>query len=214
VAWDGNTLALVTDGAAFEVTGQRLFDFGLGDLAARAASVAALPTPRPTLTNPDGIERSAYQWFTFALAQEAGGKTDEAAAAYRQALAADPGLAAAHTNLGTLAYEAGDAGAARASFDAALALDPDQTEARYNLARILHELGDVEMAASELRRVVQMAPDFADAHYNLATALEHLGSQRQAVEHLRRYMALAADGGEELTPWVEEALARLERLQA
>jgi len=53
--------------AAFEVTGQRLFDFGLGDLAARAASVAALPTPRPTLTNPDGIERSAYQWFTFAL---------------------------------------------------------------------------------------------------------------------------------------------------
>ena len=180
VAWDGNTLALVTDGAAFEVNGQRLFDFGLGDLAARAASVAALPTPRPTLTNPDGIERSAYQWFTFALAQEASGKFDEAVAAYRQALAADPGLSAAHTNLGALAYNAGDAGAARASFEAALALDPEQAEARYNLA----------------------------------TALENLGSQRQAVEHLRRYMALAADGGEELAPWVEEALARLERLQA
>ena len=213
VAWDGNKLALVADGAAFEITGQRLFDFGLGDLAARAASIAALPTPRPALTNPDGIERSAYQWFTFAMAREAEAKTDEAAAAYRHALAADPGLAAAHTNLGRLAYAAGDAGAARASFDAALALDPEQTEARYNLARILHELGEVELAASELRRVVQTAPDFADAHYNLATALEHLGSQRQAVEHLRRYMALAADGGEELTPWVEEALARLERLQ-
>jgi tetratricopeptide (TPR) repeat protein len=112
-----------------------------------------------------------------------------------------------------LAYNAGDAGAARASFEAALALDPEQAEARYNLARILHELGEVELAASELRRVVQTAPDFADAHYNLATALENLGSQRQAVEHLRRYMALAADGGEELVPWVEEALARLERLQ-
>jgi tetratricopeptide (TPR) repeat protein len=214
VAWDGDTLALVADGATFEVTGQRLFDFGLGDLAARAASIAALPTPRPGLPNPDGVERSAYQWFTFAMAREADGKKDEAVAAYRQALAADPGLAAAHTNLGTLAYEAGDAGTARASFDAALALDPEQTEARYNLARILHEMGDVELAASELRRVVQTAPDFADAHYNLATALEHLGSQHQAVEHLRRYMALAADGGEELTPWVEEALARLERLQA
>ena len=214
VAWDGDTLALVADGATFEVTGQRLFDFGLGDLAARAASIAALPTARPGLPNPDGVERSAYQWFTFAMAREADGKKDEAVAAYRQALAADPGLAAAHTNLGTLAYEAGDAGTARASFDAALALDPEQTEARYNLARILHEMGDVELAASELRRVVQTAPDFADAHYNLATALEHLGSQHQAVEHLRRYMALAADGGEELTPWVEEALARLERLQA
>jgi len=51
---------------------------------------------------------------------------------------------------------------------------------------------------------VQTAPDFADAHFNLATALEHLGSQRQAVGHLRRYIDLAADGGEELTPWVEE----------
>ena len=214
MAWDGNTLALVADGAAFEVTGQRLFDFGLGDLAARAASVAALPTPRPTPTNVDGIQRSAYQWFAFALAQEAEDRTDAAVAAYRQALAADPGLAAAHTNLGTLAYKAGDAAAARASFEAALALDPEQTEARYNLARILHELGEVELAASELRRVVHASPDFADAHYNLATALEQLGSQRQAVEHLRRYMDLAADGGEDLAPWVEEALARLERLQA
>jgi tetratricopeptide (TPR) repeat protein len=213
VAWDGNTLALCTDGAAFEVNGQRLFDFGLGDLAARAASVAALPTPRPTLTNVDGIERSAYQWFTFALAQEASGSLDQAVAAYRHALAADPGLAAAHTNLGTLAYNSGDAEAARASFEAALALDPEQSEARYNLARILHELGDVELAASELRRVVQTAPDFADAHYNLATALLHLGSQRQAAEHLRRYLDLAADDSEELGPWLDEARARLDHLQ-
>ncbi|MGA9655083.1 MAG: tetratricopeptide repeat protein, partial [Polyangia bacterium] len=112
------------------------------------------------------------------------------------------------------AYDAGDAGAARASFEAALALDPEQTEARYNLAHILHELGEVELAASELRRVVQTAPDFADAHYNLATALEHLGSQRQAVEHLRRYADLAADGGEDIGPWLDEARARLGRLQA
>jgi tetratricopeptide (TPR) repeat protein len=214
VAWDGNTLALVSDGAAFEVTGQRLFDFGLADLAARAASVTAIPTPRPTLTNPDGIERSAYQWFSLALAQEAAGKIEEATMAYRHALAADPGLAAAHNNLGTLAYNAGDAGAARASFEAALALDPDQIEARYNLARILHELGEIELAASELRRVVQASPDFADAHYNLATALEHLGSQRQAVEHLRRYLDLTCDGSGEFASWQDEARARLDRLQA
>jgi tetratricopeptide (TPR) repeat protein len=214
VAWNGDTLALVNDGAAFDLAGQRLFDFGLGDLAARAASITAMPTPRPTLTNPDGVERSAYQWFSFALAQEAAGKTEAATMAYRHALVADPGLAAAHNNLGALAYNAGDAGAARASFEAALALDPDQTEARYNLARILHELGEVELAASELRRVVQAAPDFADAHYNLASALEHLGSQRQAVEHLQRYLDLTPDGGSsELQPWLEEANARLERLQ-
>jgi tetratricopeptide (TPR) repeat protein len=214
VAWDGNTLALVADGATFEITGQRMFDFGLGDLAARAASIAALPTPRPALTNPDGIERSAYQWFAHALLLETSDKTEEAALAYRQALAADPGLAAAHNNLGALAYGAGDAGAARASFESSLALDPDQTEARYNLARILHELGEVELAASELRRVVQTSPNFADAHYNLATALEQLGSKRQAVEHLQRYLALTADNGEEISPWLSEARDRLGRLQA
>jgi tetratricopeptide (TPR) repeat protein len=213
VAWNGSTLALVSDGAAFEVTGQRLFDFGLADLAARAASVTAIPTPRPALTNPDGIERSAYQWFAWALAQDAAGKIEEATTAYRHALAADPGLAAAHNNLGMLAYNAGDAGAARASFEAALALDPDQSEARYNLARILHDLGEVELAASELRRVVQTSPEFADAHYNLATALEHLGSQCQAVEHLRRYLDLTPDGRDEFTPWLDEARARLQRLQ-
>jgi tetratricopeptide (TPR) repeat protein len=173
-----------------------------------------LPTPRPAVTNPDGIERSAYQWFAHALLQETSGKPEEAALAYRQALTADPGLAAAHNNLGALAYSAGDAGAARASFESSLALDPDQTEARYNLARILHELGEVELAASELRRVVQTSPNFADAHYNLATALEQLGSKRQAVEHLQRYLALTAESGEEISPWLNEARDRLVRLQA
>jgi tetratricopeptide (TPR) repeat protein len=213
VAWDGATLTLISDGATFEVTGQRMFDFGLGDLAARAASVSALPMPKPSLHNPDGIERTAYQWFALALAHEAGGRNEEATVAYRHALAGDPGLAAAHNNLGTMAYNAGDASAARASFEAALALDPDHSEARYNLARILYELGEIELAASELRRVVQSAPDFADAHYNLATALEDLGGHHQAAEHLRRYLDLTPECGEEITPWLGEARARLDRLQ-
>jgi tetratricopeptide (TPR) repeat protein len=213
VAWDGKALTLISEGVTFEVTGQRTFDFGLGDLAARAASVSALPMPKPALSNADGIERSAYQWFSLALAHEAGGRNEEASVAYRHALAADPGLAAAHNNLGTMAYNSGDAGTARAAFEAALAMDPDHSEARYNLARILYELGETELAASELRRVVQTAPDFADAHYNLATALEDLGSQRQAVEHLRRYLDLTPECGEEITPWLGEARARLDRLQ-
>jgi tetratricopeptide (TPR) repeat protein len=213
VAWDGSTLTLISEGATFEVTGQRTFDFGLGDLAARAASVSALPLPKPALSNPDGIERSAYQWFALALAHEAGGRNEEAAVAYRHALAGDPGLAAAHNNLGAMAYNAGDAAAARASFEAALALDPDHSEARYNLARILYELGETELAASELRRVVQCAPDFADAHYNLATALEDLGGHHQAVEHLKRYISLTPDVGAEIAPWLGEARERLDRLQ-
>jgi tetratricopeptide (TPR) repeat protein len=203
VAFDGDGLVLLDDGVAFEVTGQRVFAFGLAELAARASALETRPIPaRP--------ERTAHESFLDGVRAEEQGRDDEAAACYRAALAADPGLAAAHTNLGSLAHRRGDQAAARASFEAALGFDPDQPEARYNLATLLYEAGEIELAAAELRRVVAVAPHFADAHYNLATALERLGSKRQAREHLERYVALAA--GDEHADWLDEARARLARL--
>jgi tetratricopeptide (TPR) repeat protein len=121
-------------------------------------------------------------------------------------------LAAAHTNLGVLAYRKGDRTTARTEFEAALSLEPEQAEARYNLANILYEMGQVEMAASELRLVVERSPWFADAHYNLATSLEHLGSKRQAAQHLRQFLDLETSKPEAGGPWMEEARARLDRL--
>ena len=50
----------------------------------------------------------AYEWFSRGLDKEV--LPEEAAAAeecYRKALESDPGLAAAHTNLGGLAYRKG-----------------------------------------------------------------------------------------------------------
>jgi tetratricopeptide (TPR) repeat protein len=194
VAWDGSALALVEDGVTFEVSGQRRFDFGLSDLADRAAEVLALSgasvTPmrrRPRAARAAG----AYDWFSSGLAKEALPDAGAAAeACYRKALESDPGLAAAHTNLGGLAYRKGDMSLARIEFEAALSLDPEQPEARYNLAGILYQQGEIDRAASELRRVVQQSPWFADAHYNLATVLEKLGGKRQAADHLRRYLDL------------------------
>jgi tetratricopeptide (TPR) repeat protein len=216
VAWDGNTMALVEDGLTFEVTGQRRFDFGLSDLAERAAEVLALAGPRPEAESPASESAKpcgAYEWFAAGLAKEAEPGQDAAAEdCYRQALAGDPGLAAAHTNLGGLCHRRGDVGAARAEFEAALALDPEQPEARYNLAAILYRQGEIEPAASELRRVVQQSPWFADAHYNLATALERLGGKRQAVLHLDRFIDLQGGDPSAAGPWLDEARARLRRL--
>jgi len=73
------------------------------------------PTPRPTLTNPDGIERSATQWLRSRWRKKRAAKQTRPVAAYRQALAADPGLPRVTPNLGTLAYNSGRCGAARAS---------------------------------------------------------------------------------------------------
>jgi tetratricopeptide (TPR) repeat protein len=217
VTWDGNTLALVDDGLTFEVTGQRRFDFGLSDLAERATEVLALAGTRVDAegaTAEAAQPRSAYEWFTAGLAKEAEeGQEAVAEECYRQALAADAGLAAAHTNLGRIYHRRGNAGEARTEFEAALALDPEQPEARYNLASILYQQDEVEQAASELRRVVQQSPWFADAHYNLARALERLGGRRQAALHLARFIDLQHGDGT-TDPWLDEARSRLRVLES
>lgn len=231
VTWDGSSLALVDSGGTFEVSGQRRFDFGLSDLAVRATEVLALSDARLGTAEPSAqapttqastsqapsthasSARCAYDWFSSGLAKEAEPDGIEAAEAdYRKALALDPGLAAAHTNLGGLAYRRGDLGEACAEFEAALALDPEQPEARYNRATILYRRGDIEDATSELRRVVAQNPWFADAHFNLATALEKLGSKRQAALHLGRYIDLEMQAEAPNDVWLDEAQARLQRL--
>ena len=227
VAFDGTKLVVVDEGSAFESSGQRLFDFGLAELAGHSVGgPGRVPGPprdglgRAELDLPHAIgassdagspKRQAYDWFVEGTRAElsSGGAGDaRAEQCYREALALDAGLAAARTNLGSLAYRRGDATAAREAFEAALALDPDQPEARFNLANLVLENGDLELAVAELRRVLQTAPDFADAHYNLAVALERLGGRAAARSHLEHYLSLEP----EATPWAEQARALIDRL--
>ena len=229
VAFDGTRLVVVDDDTAFEPNGQRVFDFGLGELAGKVGytppqATSAAPVPLPDAAAADGPKldaekpkpkatftstRSAYDWFVEGTRAEAAGADDgRAATCYREALALDPGLAAAHTNLGGLAYRAGDIPAARDAFEAALALDPDQPEARFNLANMVLESGDLELAVAEFRRVLQADPEFADAHFNLAVALERLGGRAQARAHLERYLALEPTS----SSWAEQARALIARL--
>lgn len=210
IAFDGDTLVVVDGDGAFQIDGQRVFDFGLGELAQKAGIVVSAHTGA---SQDAGSARCAYDWFAEGLRLEGDAERDSGAAvAYEKALSLDPGLAAAHTNLGAIAYRRGKLETARHSFEAALAHDPDQPEARYNLASLQFESGDIELAAAELRRVVQGAPQFADAHYNLAAALERLGSKRQAREHLERFLALTEASGQGDPTWIEEARIRLLRL--
>jgi len=213
VAFDGHALVVIDNEAAFEVNGQRVFDFGLAELAARAFEVEPTPLQNETSSSTSPAQRTAYEWFLEGLRLEReGARDDEALACYGNAVRLDAGLAAAHTNVGAIAYRRGDLPTARASFEAALASDPDQPEARYDLAHVYFEEGAVELAAAELRQVVKLAPLFPDAHYNLATALERLGSKRQAREHLERYLALVSASHDDHTAWIDEARQRLSRL--
>jgi DNA-binding transcriptional MerR regulator len=213
VAFDGDRLVVVDDGNAFEVSGQKVFDFSLGELARRSDAVAETGEvpPDPGETTAAAADRTAYDWFVEGTHIETRGGADadaRAEACYRRALTLAPGLAAAHTNLGNIAYRRGHTVKARDAFEAALALDPDQPEARFNLANLILEAGDLELAVAEFRRVLQIDAAFADAHYNLAVALERLGGRAQARAHLEKYLALE----QETAPWAEQARVLIQRL--
>jgi tetratricopeptide (TPR) repeat protein len=226
VAFDGTRLVVVDEESAFEPTGQKVFDFGLAELAGKLGYTPpqTVGETRPAVPLPEAPKpekatakaaftsaRSAYDCFVEGTRAEASGGDDGDARAeqcYREALALDPGLAAARTNLGSLAYRAGDTAAARDAFEAALALDPDQPEARFNLANLVLEDGDLELAVAEFRRVLQADPEFADAHFNLAIALERLGGRAQARAHLEHYLALEPT----TSSWAEQARALIARL--
>jgi DNA-binding transcriptional MerR regulator len=164
-----------------------------------------------------GDAESAYAWFQRGCAlDEAGALPAEVAKAYERALALDPSLASAHTNLGNLHHAQGERAEARRCYEMACMLEPDQPEALYNLGNLDEEEGDLETAIEHYRRAVSLAPDFADAHYNLAIALEHEGSRVQSARHLRRFLELAGpaeetEGGD---AFVREARARIAALEA
>jgi DNA-binding transcriptional MerR regulator len=219
VAFDGDRLVVVDEGSAFETTGQQVFDFGLADLARKVANGeedgAPPVSPATAAAANEPGSRGAYDWFVEGMRAETRGPAGldadaRAEACYRSALGLDPGLAAAHTNLGNMAYRRGQPSKAREAYDAALALDPDQPEARFNLANLILEGGDLELAVAEFKRVLQIDPAFADAHYNLAVALERLGGRAQARAHLERYISLSDDAA----PWAEQARALIVRLDA
>lgn len=83
----------------------------------------------------------AQTWFNLATAQRNAGLMHDSIASYRQAIALQPGYAAAHSNLGEALRDAGEIDAAIASYRQALALDPQLPQAHYSLGILLYDLG-------------------------------------------------------------------------
>jgi tetratricopeptide (TPR) repeat protein len=217
---DGERLLVAGNEPFDATTGQLVMDFAVGELEGRAAEVAALKHEPARATErgerserkrgsaepvarPAARAETAYAWFVEGARLESSEKDDEAIMAYEKALAGDPNLAAAHTNLGALLHRRGERDDARRHFEAALAVDPEQPEARYDLANLLDEEGDHERALAEWYRVLSLCPQgtvAADAHWNLASAHLRDGATARAKTHLTRYLALEPQG-----PWADRA---------
>jgi tetratricopeptide (TPR) repeat protein len=234
VCSDGERLVVARKEGSFEpVSGQLVLDFEVDVLRTEIADLLELKRdaqqqqspPRQIEIAADGADAApaeteaelqpstAYGWFARGCALDGDGdREEEALAAFERALALDPSLAAAHTNLGNLCYRRGDRAAAREHYQAACAIDPDQPEARYNMANLHEEQGELEMAIAEHRRALAANPDFADAHFNLALCLEQVGSRVLARSHWQRFVDLVDADDADDEEWLAIARAHLAEL--
>jgi len=125
-------------------------------------------------------------------AEDAGDAT-RARELYRQAVAAEPGFAAAHLNLGVALESAGDATGARASYERALDLDPDNAAANYNLGKLLYAQGACAAAEQKLAQALAAKPDFPEARVVRGYALQALGRTAEAANDLRAALRARPD---------------------
>jgi tetratricopeptide (TPR) repeat protein len=127
------------------------------------------------------------------LALDQAGRTEEAVAEFRAAIALQPMHAFAHFELGRIALLAERWDEAAAAFAAALAADPGFINARVNLARALQRAGRLDEAAAHYRQALAEEPGAADIRAEWVGALIQQG--RVAGDEAKLREALAIDDG-------------------
>jgi tetratricopeptide (TPR) repeat protein len=119
------------------------------------------------------------------------GRFEQAAAAYRQAVALDPTSAEAINNLGEALGEMNQFQPALQAFQKAVALDPKYLKARYNMGVTYDRLGQMKYAEFIYRMLIRDFPDFALAYDSLAVSLSKSGRAPEAVPLHERAISLA-----------------------
>jgi protein O-GlcNAc transferase len=123
--------------------------------------------------------------FGLGQALQALRRYDEAAAAYRRVLRADPRSADAHFALGSALQSLGDYGAAMDAYQAAVQLQPDFSAAFNNLGNCRQRCGQLPLAAAAYHQALALRPDDVGAMSNLGTVLQEMGRIDEAVQQLR-----------------------------
>ena len=133
-------------------------------------------------------------------------QVDEAIKCYRQAIALDPKLAVAHTNLGMALVSKRKLDDAIASCRRAVALDANEANAQVGLGWSLNANGAADEAIACCRQAIALDAKNANAHFVLGDALlgkwkmdEAIASYRQAIVLDPKHVPARANLGFSLT---------------
>jgi len=119
------------------------------------------------------------------------GDLDDALAAARAALAADPDRATAHHHAGRALHNAGRGGEALQAFERAVTADAHYAEAWAGLGHVRRAAGDLDGAVEALRTALDEAPGLRSARHDLAITLYHAERPEAALAVFDELLALA-----------------------
>lgn len=114
----------------------------------------------------------------------------EAIPLLQKAVAASPGYAPLHFNLGVALNSTGNKDLALDEFAKAIQCRPDYFEAHSAMALTLQEKGLSIGAMQHFREAVRLRPDLAEARNNLGNALAEAGKQEEAIAEYQEALKL------------------------
>jgi tetratricopeptide (TPR) repeat protein len=135
------------------------------------------------------------------LSYEGLNRTDDAAAAYRTAIAWQAGAAAKDSgplfDLGNLLVESNRPDEGMPYLLEAARISPQDYRVHRQLGKAYTHLNQLEKARAELEKAAELAPQNAPIHFMLAQVYRRQGFKEKAKLENDRYMALAASGSSE-----------------
>lgn len=170
------------------------FVIGL-DAQRRGAWAASAPEFERIITLHPGEPQLSTANYDLGIAYAHLGRLDDAARAFRGAIAGDPQFLAAMANLISVDLARADLREARTVADRFIALAPDSARAMYSRGIVALRQGDTAAARESFGRLLQSNPQYALAHYDLAIAQTRQRRYAAAEQELRIALDLAPSYG-------------------
>jgi Flp pilus assembly protein TadD/peroxiredoxin len=134
--------------------------------------------------------------FTYGVAMFQRGYLEQAAAAFKQVIAAKPEDPEAFYNLGTLYLRKNDLREARQYLEQTVKLRPNYPEAWNNLGMVAAQEGQTEEAVRNFKQSLSLRPSYAIALTNLGNVYRRRGDFDEAEKLLSRALEITPDDPE------------------
>ena len=139
------------------------------------------------------------------------GNTEQAVAAYEEALRLQPEDAESHYMLGII-RATNNVDSAIEYFREAVRLNPDNPKYHFDLGRALAQMKDFEASIEAFREASRLDPEDGESHASMGIVLQQAGEMEQAVAAYRKALALrlSEESSESVRQLLKNALVEVE----